>query len=107
MSRALQLAGMSVEKVEYLVKVTELVLHSNVFEWDGHLYQQLFGTSIGTPLAPPYSGLYMGELERSAMDEWAVLNPEQSYQLQRFKRMIDDVWGLWTGSMDRLYGQVV
>ena len=103
MRRALQQAGMSVEKVEYLVKVTELVLHSNVFEWDGKLYQQLFGTAIGTPLAPPYSGLYMGELERSAMDEWAVLNPEQSHQLQKFKRMIDDGWGLWTGSVDKLF----
>ena len=66
-------------------------------------YQQQFGTAIGTPLAPPYSGLFMGELERTAMEEWATIHPDQDLQLQRYKRMIDDGWGLWTGPVEILF----
>ena len=46
-------------KVDYLTKVLRLVLEYNVFEWNGKLFQQMFGTAIGTSCAPPYSGLYM------------------------------------------------
>ena len=103
MKRALQREGMAVEKIEYLTRLTEMVLNCNVFEWNGKLYQQQFGTAIGTPLAPPYSGLFMGELERTAMEEWATIHPDQDLQLQRYKRMIDDGWGLWTGPVEILF----
>ena len=60
MEQALVNYGLAADLVEYLVRATELVLKGNVFEWDGKLYQQEFGTAIGTPLAPPYSGLLSG-----------------------------------------------
>ena len=103
MRRALTRYGMSMMLIDFLVKGTKLTLESNVFEWNGRLYQQKFGTAIGTPLAPPYSGLFIGELEREAFAEWATLHPDQSHQLQRYKRLIDDGWGLWTGPLDLLY----
>ena len=46
------------------------MLEYNVFEWDGKLFQQLFGTAIGTSCAPPYSGIFMGRLEEAALEEW-------------------------------------
>ena len=61
--------------------------------WHGHRHTS----------GPPYSGLFMGELERKAMAEWARLHPEKAEQLQRYKRMIDDGWGLWTGPLDLLF----
>ena len=69
MRRALLRHGIHVMLTEYLVKGTQLVLESNVFWRNGRLYQQKLGTAIGMPLAPPYSGLYIAELEREAFDE--------------------------------------
>ena len=53
---ALLESGMHRAKVDYLTKVLRLVLEYNVFEWNGKLFQQMFGTAIGTSCAPPYSG---------------------------------------------------
>ena len=79
------------------------MLETNVLEWQGKLWQQVFGTAIGTPLAPDYSGLFMGELETKAFHEWKRLRPEKEEQLQFFKRMIDDGFGLWNGSLELLF----
>ena len=44
---------MEEHKVKYIVNMLKLVLEYNVFEWDGQLDQQMFGTAIGTSCAPP------------------------------------------------------
>ena len=66
------------------------------------MWLQKFGTAIRTPLAPDYSGIYMGELEREAFRDWELLHPDQCEQLLCFKRMIDDGFGLWTGTLEVL-----
>ena len=65
-----------------VVRYTMMALDCNTFKWVKNLYQQRFGTDIGNPLAPPYySGLYMGELGREAMQEWADLYPDKGIQI--------------------------
>ena len=58
---------METDKVNWIVRLLKMVLDCNVFEWDKKLYQQLFGTAIGTSCAPPYSGLYMEEVTKKLL----------------------------------------
>ena len=51
--RALLSAGNDPDLVNWLIRLLNMVLDFNVFEWDKKLYQQKFGTAIGTSCAPP------------------------------------------------------
>ena len=44
------------------------------------------------------SGIHIEELECVAM--WLELHPEETRNLQRYGRMIDDGWEPWTGLYD-------
>ena len=79
-----------------------MVLDYNVFEWDDKLYQQKFGTAIGTSCAPPYSGIYMEEVTDKAFREWNNLYPNPEQQLNNWARLIDDGFGTWQGSTNLL-----
>ena len=41
--------------IENLIKMAELVLKNNFFEFDTNVYQQISGTAAGTKFAPPYA----------------------------------------------------
>ena len=84
------------------VRLLRMVLQCNVMEWDGDLYMQCFGTSIGTSCAPPYSGLYMEELTMKAFSLWQEMHPGSEENMSEWTRLIDDGWGLWGGSLDLL-----
>ena len=57
--RALLTAGHDPDLVNWLKRLLKMVLEFNVFEWDEKLYQQMFGTAIGTRCAPPlFRNLY-------------------------------------------------
>ena len=46
-----------------LMDLAECVLKNNVFEHDLSFFKQLGGTAIGTKMAPPYTIIFMGDLE--------------------------------------------
>ena len=99
---ALRKSGMEEEKVQYVGKLLKMVLEYNVFTWGDQLIQQLFGTAIGTSCAPAYSCIYMGKLEEEGFAEWEEQNPEPVHHMQDWTRLIDDGWGLWRGSEEKL-----
>ena len=43
-----------------LVRLAELVLHLNCFEFDGCFFQQVRGVSMGTKFGPTYACICMG-----------------------------------------------
>ena len=43
--------------------MTEPVLKSNCFEFDGKVKKQLLRTAIGTKFAPTYASIFMDKLE--------------------------------------------
>ena len=49
--------------VNGIVKIAEFVLKNNIFEFNGMVKQQIAGTTIVTKFAPPYSSIYMNEVE--------------------------------------------
>ena len=46
-----------------LVDLAEVVLKNNMFEFNGKFYHQIRGTAVGTICAPPYSILFLADLE--------------------------------------------
>ena len=48
---------------EDLVKMAELVLKNNYFEFNGHIKHQISGTAIGTKFGPTYACIFMDEIE--------------------------------------------
>ena len=50
-----------------LVELAEVVLKNNVFTFGKKTFKQLRGTAIGTKFAPPYSTLFMAELEEEIL----------------------------------------
>ena len=44
---------------EFFLRLIELVLKNQIFEFNKQLFQQLIGTAMGTKCAPNYSNLFM------------------------------------------------
>ena len=44
-----------------------MILTMNNFEFDNNYYIQLYGTAMGTPMAPAYANVFLGDLERKLL----------------------------------------
>jgi len=82
---------------EHLIRLLELVMSLNSFEFDGHFYTQTLGLRMGTCVAPAVANLFMGDLEASLLNSTAFKPLEGSW-----KRYIDDIHMLWTSGLDAL-----
>ena len=78
-----------------IIKLLEMVLKKNNFQFNGNNYLQVGGTAIGTKAAPSFAIIYMGSFE----DEYVY-----TYHLQPrlFIRYIDDIFMLWQHGIDEL-----
>ena len=78
---------------DQLIRLLELILKVNNFQFNGENYLQIEGTAMGTPVAPTYANMFMGNLEKR------ILSHANSIIFQRsWKRYIDDIFFLWSGS---------
>ena len=69
-----------------------LVLKNNVFEFNEECYLQTQGTAMGTKMAPAYANLFMGKLEEEKLTKLGKPH------ILIWKRFIDDIFLIWTGS---------
>ena len=70
-----------------------MVMHNNIFTFSDTTFQQIEGTAMGTPPAPPYATLYYGAYEDMFL-------PAYRHCLVLYKRFIDDVFGIWLSHPD-------
>ena len=86
---------------EFLIKLLELVLKGNFFEFANQLYQQLVGTAMGTPIAPTYATIFMSDVDdriyKLAQDIAETENP-----IRILKRFLDDIFMIWKGKLTDL-----
>ena len=70
-----------------LVRLAELVLYLNCFDFDGNYYQQVGGVAMGTKMGPNYACLFVGYVERKMFEE------HQGRKPALYKQYIDDDLG--------------
>jgi hypothetical protein len=66
----------------------EIVLHYNLFEFDGKLYIQKYGTAMGTKAAPSYASIFLALFEKRFLGT----QEKQPFFLCRF---LDDLFSVW------------
>ena len=78
-----------------LVELAEVVLKNTIFTFMEKTLKQKRGTAFGTKFAPPYSILFMAELEEEILSE-IELKPYLWW------RYIDDIFFLWEHGEEKL-----
>ena len=78
-----------------VVKIAEVVLKHNIFTFKAKTLKSKRGTAVDTKFAPPYSILFMPELEEEIVSEIKL----KSYMWWRY---IDDIFSLWEHGEDKL-----
>ena len=78
-----------------LCDLAEVVLKNNIFKFSKKIFKQKRGTAIGTKFAPPYSILFMAELEEAILKE-------ADFKPYLWWRYIDDIFFLWEHGEEKL-----
>ena len=66
----------------------EIVLKNNTFEFNNKCYKQLYGTAMGTKLAPAYANTFMKYIEDKFLSQ-------QHLVPLYYRRFIDDIFLIW------------
>ena len=88
----------NIPPTERVVDIVHHVLSSNVFSFEDDYFQHIFGTAMGTPMAPSAANLFMGWLEAQLLATCPVPVSQDTW-----KCFIDDIFLLWTGTPEGLY----
>ena len=75
-----------------LVRMAELVLTLNTFEFNGEYYKQVGSVAMGSRLGPNYACLFVGYVEERMLAEYTGRKPDL------YKRYMDDVAGAASNS---------
>ena len=76
---------------EEILKLLEINLTKNDFEFNGEYYLQIKGTAMGKKFAPAYANIFMANWEEEALAKC----PKKPLHYLRY---LDDIWGIWTGT---------
>ena len=85
---------------DFLVKLLDLVLKWNIFEFDEKFYQQKIGTAIGTRCAPNVADIFMAIIDDKILEIAENFGMSPVMFLRRF---LDDIFMIWTGSITDLH----
>lgn len=75
-----------------LLQLLEINLTRNDFVFNGQYYLQVKGTAMGKRFAPAYANIFMATWEGEALEKC----PKKPFIYLRY---LDDIWGIWTGSI--------
>ena len=79
-----------------IVRLAELVLTLNTFEFNDQFYRQVKGVAMGTKLGPSFANLFLGFVEKNFLEHY--MGPKPSLYII----YIDDIFGLSTMTEDDL-----
>lgn len=74
-----------------ILKLLEINLTKNDFEFNSKHYLQVKGTAMGKKFAPSYANIFMARWEEKALAAW-------QFKPFSYFRFLDDIWGVWTGT---------
>ena len=93
------LAGRTKWKVDDIMKLLEISIETYFKTLDGKVYLQRDGLPIGKSISKPLAGIYMHWFEKTF-----VFNEDNTmkHYLKFWKRQMDDIFFVWSGSKDEL-----
>lgn len=74
------------------------VLENNYFEFENKIYRQLFGTAMGTKMAPPYANIFLADLE----EKYIFQHNSFIQNITIYLRFLDDIFLIWHGDRQQL-----
>ena len=80
---------------ERICDLIRMILGMNNFSFNNEHFLQIYGTAMGTRMAPSYANLFMGNFEQHAIDN-ALFKP------LIWRRFIDDIFMVWTEGEENL-----
>ena len=83
-------------KTDIILRLAELVLKMNTFQFNGEHFSQTGGVAMGTKMGPSFACLFVGYLEEQMFAEYIGTPPDL------YKRYIDDVFGVSSDSEQEL-----
>ena len=87
---------------KFIIKMLEIVLKHNIFEFNKELFIQLIGTAMGSRPAPSYANIFMAKKIDPVISEIAAKH-ESDNPLAFFKRFLDDIFLVYTGNLKSLH----
>ena len=88
---------------DFIIRLLEIILKYNIFEFNNELYQQLIGTAMGTRPAPPYANIFMARRIDNKIKDISTMFQNNRTSLMLFKRFLDDIFMIFTGSTITLH----
>jgi hypothetical protein len=83
----------------FLMNLLTLVLTLNIFTFANALFKQLWGIAMGTFCAPTVANMFLGVFEKDLLKR----APGRQHIYKNFwKRYIDDILLIWTGTEEEL-----
>ena len=92
---AIQRAHITDIPLTVLKSLFQIVLQCNIIRFNDKIFTQITGTAMGTIMAPNYAILFMDKLETAFLES-------QSIKPLIWKRYIDDILMIWTGTETQL-----
>ena len=87
---------------DFIVRMLEIILKFNIFEFDKKLYRQVIGTSMGSRVAPSYANLFMARsIDANIIKIFNEYGGVGSVKI--LKRFLDDIFNIFVGSTKILH----
>jgi hypothetical protein len=89
---------------EYLVKLMEIILKNNLFNFHEELWRQEIGCAMGTKPAPSYADIFMArKIDNQIISLAQKYGTDDKSPLKIFKRFLDDIFSIFRGTTKNLH----
>ena len=88
---------------DFIIRLLEIILKFNIFEFNNELFLQLIGTAMGTRPAVSYANIFMARRIDEKIATLATQLEGGKNPLLCLKRFLDDIFTIYTGSLENLH----
>ena len=84
---------------EFIIRLLNLLLKNNIFEFNERTYRQCIGAAMGYRPIHPYADIFMAR----KIDQQFEILANKYGTLEFFKRFLDDLFSIFTGTTNELH----
>ena len=89
---------------DFILKLLEIILKFNIFEFDKEFYIQLIGVAMGCVPAVSFANIFMAKkIDPKILEAAMKFSSNNSNPVTFLKRFIDDIFMVWRRSIENLH----